>query len=101
MGPIGCFETSVDDNQYTMRNIEEEFFLGHLTFEDGTDKLYRNVRKYQSTLRNLPEEFFLDHLTFEMGPIGCPETSVTNYQSTLRNIPEERRSQWSVLLLPL
>jgi hypothetical protein len=25
-----------------------------------------------------------------MGPIGCPETSVTNYQSTLRNIPEER-----------
>jgi len=27
-----------------------------------------------------------------MGPIGCPETSVTNYHSTLRNIPEERRS---------
>jgi hypothetical protein len=25
-----------------------------------------------------------------MGPICCPETSVTNYQSTLRNIPEER-----------
>jgi len=25
-----------------------------------------------------------------MGPIGCPETSVTNYHSTLRNIPEER-----------
>jgi len=28
-----------------------------------------------------------------MGPIGCPEKSVTNYQSTLCNIPEERRSQ--------
>jgi hypothetical protein len=27
-----------------------------------------------------------------MGPIGCPETSVTNYHNTLRNIPEERRS---------
>jgi hypothetical protein len=27
-----------------------------------------------------------------MGPIGCPETSVTNYESTLRDIPEERRS---------
>jgi len=27
-----------------------------------------------------------------MGPIGCPETSVTNYQSTQRNIPEERRT---------
>ena len=27
-----------------------------------------------------------------MGPIGCPETSVTNYHHTLRNIPEERRS---------
>jgi hypothetical protein len=26
-----------------------------------------------------------------MGPIGCPETSVTNYQSTLRNILEKRR----------
>jgi hypothetical protein len=26
-----------------------------------------------------------------MGPISCPETSVTSYQSTLRNIPEERR----------
>jgi hypothetical protein len=23
-----------------------------------------------------------------MGPIGCPETSVTNHQRTLRNIPE-------------
>jgi hypothetical protein len=29
----------------------------------------------------------------KMGPIDCPETSVTNYRSTLRNIPEERRSQ--------
>ena len=30
---------------------------------------------------------------WKMGPIGCPETSVTNYQSTctLRNIPEEWR----------
>jgi hypothetical protein len=28
----------------------------------------------------------------KMGPIGCPETSVSNYQSTLCNIPEERRS---------
>jgi len=26
-----------------------------------------------------------------MGPIGCPETSVTNYQCTLCNIPEEGR----------
>jgi hypothetical protein len=24
-----------------------------------------------------------------MGPIGCPETSVTNYQYTMHNIPEE------------
>jgi len=27
-----------------------------------------------------------------MGPIDCPETSVTNYKSTLRNIPEEQIS---------
>jgi len=67
MGPIGCSETTVSDYQSTMRNIEEEFFFGHLTFEDGAEKLYRNVRKYQSTLRNIPEEFFLDHLTSEDG----------------------------------
>ena len=30
---------------------------------------------------------------FKMGPIGCPETSVTNHQPTPRNIPEERRLQ--------
>ena len=28
-----------------------------------------------------------------MGPIGCPETSVTHYQSTLRKIPEECRRE--------
>jgi hypothetical protein len=28
-----------------------------------------------------------------MGPIGCPETSVTNYQSTLRYITRQRRSE--------
>jgi hypothetical protein len=28
---------------------------------------------------------------FKMGPISCPETSVTNYKSTLRNNPEEWR----------
>jgi hypothetical protein len=27
-----------------------------------------------------------------IGPIVCPETSVSNYHCTLRNIPEERRS---------
>jgi hypothetical protein len=27
-----------------------------------------------------------------MGPISCPETSVTNYQSTPHSIPENRRS---------
>jgi len=28
-------------------------------------------------------------LTSNMGPICCPETSVSNYRPTLRNIPEE------------
>jgi hypothetical protein len=46
-----------------------------------------------------------------MGPIGCPETSVTNYQHTLRNIPEKQRpfaaaaltqaSQYLNLTLPI
>jgi hypothetical protein len=35
-----------------------------------------------------------------MGPIDCPETSVTNYKSTMRNIPEERISQYIACLLP-
>ena len=34
-----------------------------------------------------------------MGPIGCPETSVTNYQYALCNIPEERKSQLYLCLL--
>jgi hypothetical protein len=29
-----------------------------------------------------------------MGPIGCPETSVTNYKSTLRNITEKGLSHF-------
>jgi hypothetical protein len=29
-----------------------------------------------------------------MGPIGCPETSVSNYKSTLRNIPEKGLSHF-------
>jgi hypothetical protein len=28
-----------------------------------------------------------------MGPIGCPEMSVTNYQATQCNIPEQRKPQ--------
>ena len=31
--------------------------------------------------------------SLKMGPIRCPQTTVTIYQTTLRNIPEERRSQ--------
>jgi hypothetical protein len=27
----------------------------------------------------------------KMGPICCPETSVTNYQSTLHNVTEEQK----------
>jgi hypothetical protein len=29
----------------------------------------------------------------KMGPISCPETSVSDHQPTLRNIPEKRMSQ--------
>ena len=31
-----------------------------------------------------------------MGPIDCPETSVTNHQTTLSNIPEEQRPHFHV-----
>jgi hypothetical protein len=35
---------------------------------------------------------FLDSLTMRIGPIGCPETSVSNYHYSLYNSPEERSS---------
>jgi hypothetical protein len=31
-----------------------------------------------------------------MGPIGCPETSITNYEAALCKIPEEELSQRKV-----
>jgi hypothetical protein len=42
------------------------------------------------------QEASLTPSPLKMGPIGCPETSVTDYQSTLHNIPEGRRChlQW-------
>jgi len=46
MGPIGVPETSVTNYETTMRNIPEEFFLDHLTSEDGTDKFFRNFHKW-------------------------------------------------------
>jgi len=33
-----------------------------------------------------------DPLPLKMGPIGCPETSVTDYQTMLRKSPKERKS---------
>jgi hypothetical protein len=30
----------------------------------------------------------------KMGPIGCPETSLTDYRSALRRIPADRISYW-------
>jgi len=30
-----------------------------------------------------------------MGPLGCPETSVSNYQYTLRNNPEDGAAKLS------
>jgi len=35
-----------------------------------------------------------------MGPIGCPETSLTNYQSTLRNIPKSEDFIHFNIILP-
>jgi len=46
MGPIGFPETSVTEYETTLRSIPEEFFLDHLTSEDRTDRLFRNVRKW-------------------------------------------------------
>jgi hypothetical protein len=49
-------------------------------------------RRFGTSYRNHPQESSCPR-PLKMGPLGCPETSVTNYQSTLRNIPEEWRSR--------
>jgi len=36
--------------------------------------------------------------TLKVGPIGCPETSVTKYQSKPSNIPEQRQISREVFL---
>ena len=42
-GPISFTETFVTNYQSTMRDTQQEF-LDSLTFEAGTERLYRNVR---------------------------------------------------------
>jgi len=48
---------------------------------------HKNLPVPSSRVKN-PRRF----LPLTMGPISCPETSVTNYHSGLRNRPEEFRS---------
>jgi len=57
-------------------------YSGHLlpTFRE---KLLVKSSRVKKTRRILP---------LKVGPISCPETSVTNYHSALRNSPEELRS---------
>ena len=56
----------------------------------------REVWRQRGNLIFKVQEASLTPWPLKMGPIGCPETSVTDYQSTLHNIPEGRRChlQW-------
>jgi hypothetical protein len=54
---------------------------------DLLPNFHENLSVPLSRIKN-PRRF----LPLTMGPISCPETSVTNYHSALRNRPEELRS---------
>jgi hypothetical protein len=52
---------------------------------------------------NLPSSMLKKNVSstacpFEMGPVACPETSVTNYQPTQDNTPQDRRSYWGLFI---
>ena len=64
MGLLG-FETSVTNYQPTLRNVPIKSLLDSLTFEDGTDRLFRNVGNYQSTLLNIRQSEYLIYTAAE------------------------------------
>ena len=98
----------------------------HPAFEDGTDTGFRNVGQLQFDAGEIPKrkytifksrrkseikkdhpacsiilqtEFMILYRTawpLKMGPIDCPETSVSDYLLKLQNILEEGRSTFSV-----
>jgi hypothetical protein len=61
------------------------------TFRDNVSVPSSRVKKSKKKgfLLGLLEVFFSDLLTLEMGPIRCPETSLSSYHTTLRNIADE------------
>jgi hypothetical protein len=63
-------------------------YLRSLLFWDVTQR--RLV--FSCLLFGTTYSFFFDSLLLKVGPIDCPETSVTEYQSMLSNIPDERGS---------
>ena len=51
-----------------------------------------SYRRFGTTYRTHFHYLYSSVLSLEMGPIGCPETSVTNNDYSLRNNPEQRSS---------
>jgi len=70
---------------FTMVEIERgtlHFYTKHWT---------TNAACLYSSFNCLPKCSSWTAWPLKMGPMGCPEQSVTNYQSTLRKISEEQR----------
>jgi hypothetical protein len=53
--------------------------------------LFRTVTQRWSVVRYRRFGTSWSDWSLKIGPVGCPEMSVTTYHSKLRNIPEERR----------
>jgi hypothetical protein len=66
--------------------------VGWLSYLIGASKPYNYKHHENCALLGYYATSSGNILTSEMGPIGCPETSVTNYHYSQRNNPEERIS---------
>jgi hypothetical protein len=95
MGPRIC--VSLPYRVYSVLQNVEFFFLGWLTFDDGTDRLSRNVSNYESILRNIPEERNLN---------PCMQSELCNDTKTLECCFAFSRGnaalfQWEVFVLEI
>jgi len=74
-----------------VHNFENCALLGHYAPSSGNFLLSASGQPIGPNIRGQGSK--LDSWPLKMGPIGCPETSVTNYHYSLRNDPT--RTQFS------
>ena len=94
MGPVSCPETSVNNYQPAPHNIPEEQW-SHLHRRGSLNSLICVISGFRHEVaeNSVLQSFYAGVAVISylrMGPIGCPETSVSYYHCSLRNSSEER-----------